>query len=486
VFTWQSHSDAAAYILIVKRGDKVKLRLKLDPAEVCFEAICTLDLALQPSVKALKTGKAYQWQVKAKTPQGKIESEWQRFEVILPRATPCQERAADVTDEPGSNGRRIPGGPCNTTVAPPSRTPTRTNTPRPTNTRTPVPPTSVNPTATRTPSRTPTRTNTRTATPTRSRTPTGTLSATPTRTPTRIRTLPGYTQTLAQCFVPRDMTATSQPGQSGRVIPPECYTETPTFRTATRTPTRIASNTPVPPTNTATPLPIYPIGINLPAPPITRSYGDGVCNSSSESDRPPCAVQTYQALSQTINGTGANQLTYSQIIALILNGEGGLIYTVPGGSQYDLKCMYDNQVDSDCGDLRFLFERTAVRLLYEVCGADGCTEQELVQFFAGPPYNVYGVQAWYQAARFDGTTDTAALTDGAFTPNSYLVLIDNADAQLGNGSLAVGCENFACTWGNPTVQPPPPNYFASYKSQTPQTGDEYGEFNGRIYFVIGR
>jgi hypothetical protein len=249
----------------------------------------------------------------------------------------------------------------------------------------------------------------------------------------------------------------------------------------------VCTSNPTPLTPTPTPTPIvYPIGVGLPAPTISNPSAYGACVDSSEASRPGCAVAAYLAVIPEIELENPGEpFTYEQFIALTINGEASILYLAPSPANpdQDLRCVYNGISDPTCANLRQLLEQAVVRQLYEVCGSDGCTEHELVQFMAGPPFDQFGIQAWYQAGIPGGGANTSGLIDGLIQGENYTFLEDNAIAQLSNLGLTSGCESFACSWGNPSQQPPPPNNYAS----TLATGTEtYGVFNGRVYFVVGR
>ncbi|MDX2141182.1 MAG: PA14 domain-containing protein [Chloroflexota bacterium] len=265
------------------------------------------------------------------------------------------------------------------------------------------------------------------------------------------------------------------------LYPSATHTATPTF-TPTRTPTPTATPTPtVTPTPTATATPAtYPIGMGLLTPSITSPGAYGTCADSTPQSRPGCAIEAYLAILQ-LQGFGGT-MTWQQFIALTINGEASVLYAAPGVQPLDLQCIYNLQADSGCGQLRLLFEQAIMRQIYEACGGTTCSEQNFVKFLAGPPFDEWGIQAWYQAGNPVGEPNLAPLISGAIFGIDYTAYIDNAENQLNNTTLQAGCNGLACSWGNPGLKPPPPNFYSS----SIQPGAAYGVFDGRVYFIVGR
>jgi hypothetical protein len=236
----------------------------------------------------------------------------------------------------------------------------------------------------------------------------------------------------------------------------------------------------------------YPIGVGLYTPIVLGTYGDGDCSKElmpeeEIEDRAPCAVQAYKAILPFVNQDEPSRLnmTWEQFIAITMNIEGASIYAIPGATtRLDLQCTYDTDGsdnghlpgnDTTCANTRNLFEEALLRQLHETCGQDGCTEQEFVDVLKV-------LQGWYQAANYDGTTNTDELLI-SLLDSSYTEWIDNAENQMSKAHLTVGCAGFACSWGNPNAKPPPPYYYASHLITR---GEKYGVFDGRVYFIIGR
>jgi hypothetical protein len=64
VFQWAASSDAIEFQLIVKRGNKAKLKSTFLPKDICTETLCVVDSKQISGMKALKAGKTYQWTVR--------------------------------------------------------------------------------------------------------------------------------------------------------------------------------------------------------------------------------------------------------------------------------------------------------------------------------------------------------------------------------------------------------------------------------------
>lgn len=245
-------------------------------------------------------------------------------------------------------------------------------------------------------------------------------------------------------------------------------------------------NCPIPPP----PIPEYPLGINLPAPRIVNPE-DFECIDRSVSSRPGCAVQAYIGITEYVYETQGVLLTWEKFIAFTIMGEASILYINPDDPSYDLNCFFGNNgastpiPNNDCGNLRLLFEQSIVRQLYQTCGLT-CTQEEFIQFLAGPPFDQNGIQAWYQAGSPTGTPDLTDLISGVFVGSNtnYVIFEDNAANSLANPNLQGGCGGYACSWGNPTLQPPPPYYYFSHIDTDPN--DNYGQFGNRIYFIVGR
>jgi hypothetical protein len=166
---------------------------------------------------------------------------------------------------------------------------------------------------------------------------------------------------------------------------------------------------------------------------------------------------------------------------MTITGEASILYIAPGSSNpEDLLCIYNNS-SSDCRFLRSLFEQAVMRQIYEACGGTSCTEENFVKFMAGPPFDQWGIQAWYQAGHPNGSPNIQPLL--ASNESNFEQFLDNAQRLMADHALTTGCGNHACSWGNPSVKPPPPIHYASYRDLR---GAQYGVFDGRVYFVIGR
>jgi hypothetical protein len=122
-----------------------------------------------------------------------------------------------------------------------------------------------------------------------------------------------------------------------------------------------------------------------------------------------------------------------------------------------------------------------MRQIYEACGGNICTEANFVKFMAGPPFDQWGIQAWYQAGNPNGTANIQPLINS--NGSVFQLFLDNARTLMETESLMLGCNGLACSWGNPSVKPPPPVNYASYLDLA---GAQYGVFDGRVYFVVGR
>ena len=226
-----------------------------------------------------------------------------------------------------------------TRTATPTLTPTRSPTRTPTVTQTPTP----SPTATRTPTRTATasststpsitatasstRTRTPTASPTRTATTTPTPSATPSRTPTRTPTGTRTSTPTASPTLSHTPTPTRTPSQTPSDTPTRTVTNTPTSTsthtptatttftrtpTPTRTPTASPSNTPTQ-TSTRTPT-VTGISTATASPTLTRS--PTVTPSSTHTRIPTFTSSPAPTATPTASATSSASMTPSRSATL--------------------------------------------------------------------------------------------------------------------------------------------------------------------------
>jgi hypothetical protein len=208
------------------------------------------------------------------------------------------------------------------------------------------------------------------------------------------------------------------------------------------------------------------------------SYGS--CDSGEVSDRPPCAIRTYQVAVADAelmnNGANGTSMTWDLFIALTIAGEGGIFYINP---ELESNKPFEMEFSPDLATFRTLFESAIYRQLVAACDGASCTEADFVKFLAGPPFNQWGIEAWYSLA-FTNVDQTIARLKGRGTV-LYTNFIDNAQTRL-SGDV----DERVIRWGNPQ------NFdelntavaYASYIDATASYGRVNPDDEDRVYFWI--
>ena len=225
--------------------------------------------------------------------------------------------------------------------------------------------------------------------------------------------------------------------------------------------------------------PTYPIGVGLLTPVIENPDSYGICDSGDVSDRPPCAIRTYQTsvsdpeLLQ--NGANGSSMTWDLFIALTIAGEGGIFYIDP---ELESNRSFEMEFDPDLTTFRTLFESAIYRQLVAACGGTSCTEADFVKFLAGPPFNQWGIEAWYSLAFVNVDQTIARLKDRGTV--LYTNFIDNAQTRL-SGEV----DNSVIRWGNPSdiIELDDAKAVASYIDPDADYG-KVGSDPDRVYFWI--
>ncbi len=243
----------------------------------------------------------------------------------------------------------------------------------------------------------------------------------------------------------------------------------------------------------------YPIGSGLYAPPAwavayyVLSQGYSVCDSTI-STRPFCVAKAYATavndadLQAPPSQTSANwdihplpysdgySLTWDAFLALTFVGEAGPFYTNPNRNpQLDLQFSIPQE------QFKLFFESAVFNQLYAATDNDGASSvAEFVKFLAGPPFDQWGIQAWYNNV-YGKVSDTLDTLKGYKNGTPFYHYIDNAQNVLNGNAI-----NGVIRWGNPNTREEVAHSVAyvTYLDEASVYGRVNENEPNRVYFII--